>query len=706
MPLKYQKHIEISQAELYKGIDDNFSIVGADKNVIRSKSGKGAITLNIGDRASKDYRRLTLVASRLNRAFGVGRDAYLAYTNDISLDISKAKPYQRYLKGVYQCFFTTNLQDGLNTSKHLSNGNWQKFRVSFEGLTGLSMELEGAYLSRYPIISNSFIVPFIVISLLVIVVLTLLFYKDVYRYVKTCDKLLFAAIVATQLLVIGYYASQKKDFTWDEVMTYYHANNNEDDVFDYSSSSDWRPHRYIFEAMTAQPNEGLAHFNDLRTRYSPHSPLYFMQLHLVSLLFHDKFSIWLGAGLNMCWYIALSILIYALSKRFLAGKLALLPTILWGFSGTAISMVMYIRSYVVVTFFFTLLVYIALALLEKPHLTKRFYALLALVLFVGFDASNYFAVWLIGTAIVPLAILLYQRQLGYVIKLGLAFAVGGLTYYNFNPRILKAFNYRQVNDVSALFKCFATFMHDLNTDLFGGIVFPAVLLMAVMLIVIIVRSYFDISISISALTMKVNVKTIKHSSNDNGQTINVNIAFATIAVGIAFYISYISWQTNLQGPQSRYLWGLSPAFAILIVATLNSIFTRLKFCAPVFVVVVLLFAIAGYKNKVLLYFSKLDVLAISEPYRDMPVIILSSAPHGANPEVHRAINFRQAIHIPDDYEFLLPAIRDISSDDSVLVLISGDRLDNNAVFKFMEKQGFNERVQLMFAHYWLFSKTK
>ncbi|GHU89102.1 hypothetical protein AGMMS49941_13310 [Deferribacterales bacterium] len=342
-----------------------------DKNVIRSKSGNGAITLALNDRAAKDYRRLTLVVSRLNRNDDRVGNVYVSYTDNPNASLSSAKPL--FHPNVMLRFFYDGVHDGFNTSRRLAAGKWSEFRINFEGKAGLSMEVERAYLSQQVVLPDSFILPFVVSAIVGVCIVMLLFWTGLISWFLKRDWAILVVIVIAQLLVVSYYAGQKKSLSFDETTNYFHANNDKEEVFNYSSSdgAKWLSQKYLFESMTAQTSEGLAHFNELRTRHAVHSPLYFMQLHTASLFAPSQYSISFAVAVNVLWYIGHCALLYSISKRFLAGKLALLPVFFWGFSAAATSMCIYVRSYSVATFFYTLLFYLAIEMLSTPNSQKN-----------------------------------------------------------------------------------------------------------------------------------------------------------------------------------------------------------------------------------------------------------------------------------------------------------------------------------------------
>ncbi|GHU88421.1 hypothetical protein AGMMS49941_12590 [Deferribacterales bacterium] len=523
------------------------------------------------------------------------------------------------------------IHDGFNTFGIFGkNHAWNRFVINFTGRAGLSMELERAYFSQYPVLPDSFITPFIILSVLSVFAVFLLLYVNGFSWLIGHSWALFAVIVAVQVLVILFYAGQKNDLSYDEVATYYRANNsavnnspsavNPLHADRDAGNANWRSHKELFEAMTAQPDERLSHFNKLRTRTSVHSQLHYMQLHLLSLLFPNTFSVYLGVAINIMWFVGVCIVVYAISKRFLAGKLALLPLVFWGFSGAAVSMGTYIRAYSMAVFFYTLLVYIALIMLTKPRLSLRFCAVLALTFFFGFDAHNYFIFWFAGVALIPIVYMLWQRRYTGIAKcaVSLAFAIAG--YYIFNPAFLSALRTFSgnslVNGISGILEYFVGYVRLLNAELFGGVPLYIVLVILVLLVARFIRERFVFrcaGFTDENTLIKFHVEK-KQLPSGSHWDIKLDKNYMLLAVAVVFYIVAISRYVNVLGRIDYYLWGVAPVLVILLLSLLKGVINNAK----VFVCIALLFTLVGEQGKILTRFGRTNYPAIAETYSDVP----------------------------------------------------------------------------------------
>ena len=85
------------------------------------------------------------------------------------------------------------------------------------------------------------------------------------------------------------------------------------------------------------------------------------------------FSKWQGIIINLVCFVAIDLLLFALTKAIAGRKAAWLSLILWGFSAGAINAVTFVRMYAMLAFWGILFVYLHwLAFGEKKPLLGRY----------------------------------------------------------------------------------------------------------------------------------------------------------------------------------------------------------------------------------------------------------------------------------------------------------------------------------------------
>ncbi|GHU88830.1 hypothetical protein AGMMS49941_13060 [Deferribacterales bacterium] len=321
------------------------------------KTGAGAkIVVNAGGKASDKYRRLSFVISGLT-------------------DYTEAVPVMTYSDsaGNKQQTEFSSFFNGNNCSDRLKVGKWTTFEVLPN--TYAHINIEKVYLSRYSMLPNSFIPLFLLFSAVVVTILYLFLYKGVYNKLEKLrfsNCILVAVIIVAQLGVIAYHTKHKTYLEIDEVWAYQLANDQSDNkqvVFD-----EWHFGRYYLEKLTAQRGEGWQQYKqilDIPKNDDWSAPsLPFLQLHFVSSMFPDTYSIWLGVAVNMLYFVGTCLVLFFISRLLLPDRLALLPLLLWGFSGAAIGIETYTRVYAMSTFFYILLVYVAMCIVKNTCTTS------------------------------------------------------------------------------------------------------------------------------------------------------------------------------------------------------------------------------------------------------------------------------------------------------------------------------------------------
>ncbi|GAB7141338.1 hypothetical protein RsTz2092_13130 [Deferribacterales bacterium RsTz2092] len=698
VPLKWQKHLEISQKELYSNLD-NFSIVGVDRNVLRSNSDNATIRVDVGDRVSEDYVRLSLVVARLNTTNHYPKGWLLQYTDRTGKQAERSFDF---------------LQDGFNSSKLIKGGISAQFNVfSHNVMRGFSMELERAYLSKYPVLPNSFIAPFITFALFAVLIVWGCIYRGLHSWVWARNWALAVIIVIAQLLIVAHYRGQSNHFIGEEEEGYNYANMSEQDEqnigYDFKSEryplvknahGIWLYSQDVYSAFTAQPSEGLAHLNALRGKRAIHSPTHYIQLHLVSMLFPNTFNLWIGVLLNIPYYIGICLILYFMSKRFLRGRLALLPLIFYGFSNAAIHTVVFARSYTLATFFFTLLLYMAFTLLDKPNLSKRFYALLALISFLGYDSFLFFAVWLATIALIPSILLFKQRRFSDIIKCAIALLSGLVMYVSFIPNVLSILSENEHNmAVNVVMERILLVFQVFNNDFLGGA------LLWWLIIIIMLGSICIYRIKLCAQRATVNR--------------DIMLKYLMMVTSVLIYMFVEAKYGQLKIIQSWHLLPVMPATVLLLTIVLMELVSKITANARVWqtflTAIILILTLYGhygdvkYKGLFPRVGSSINYATITESYRDTPVIDINDFF-----DVQLLKNLRQTIVIHhNDKQALQNALTDIDSDEQLILCCdnyyttkySMTSAEVQAVFDVVHQRGYKQQMPFLGGNAcWLFMR--
>lgn len=147
----------------------------------------------------------------------------------------------------------------------------------------------------------------------------------------------------------------KAEFHIDEILSY-GLSNGYKLPFAYQRINEWIPSHYFFDYLTVNQNNLFSYDSVIYNQIADvHPPLFYLLLHTISSLFPSVFSKWFGIGLNCIFYVFIYFIIIRIT--FLITKnnyLSYLAAVFWGLSIAALSSVVFIRMYVLLTLFSTL----------------------------------------------------------------------------------------------------------------------------------------------------------------------------------------------------------------------------------------------------------------------------------------------------------------------------------------------------------------
>lgn len=206
-------------------------------------------------------------------------------------------------------------------------------------------------------------------------------------------------LIALQLAVITFFAQAKDGFDIDELWTYGLANSYEAPYVPYKVNT-WMDGSVFTDYLTVGKH-GHEYLNVYDNQIADvHPPLYYLFVHAVCSVFRT-FSKWNGILLNYAFFAVTQLLLFALSCRVLKGKEsgwraiapeALGPVAAYGFGAGAISSIIFIRMYAMMTMWAMALALVLVLLWQEGH-TKAWMFLLKAVLVFGFLTQYYFVIF-------------------------------------------------------------------------------------------------------------------------------------------------------------------------------------------------------------------------------------------------------------------------------------------------------------------------
>lgn len=203
--------------------------------------------------------------------------------------------------------------------------------------------------------------------------------------------LVLVLICCLQLFLSLYWCGQKEYLFFDEVFSYAAANNEESIFYEFKENQ-WMDESWYDNFMGVSPEHrfeyGIPYRNQIR---DVHPPLFYFFLHTACSMIPGEFSFMAGMGFNILFFIGSTIGLYFLGKELFGNSAHGLTTgFIYAISFGGLNTVVFIRMYMLMTFFTVWHVLIYLKYLEKEQTPIKGYVLLGLTLIGGVLSHYYF----------------------------------------------------------------------------------------------------------------------------------------------------------------------------------------------------------------------------------------------------------------------------------------------------------------------------
>ncbi len=187
------------------------------------------------------------------------------------------------------------------------------------------------------------------------------------------ERIVFSIVILILVLNAFIWGSQKEGFHGDELYSYHFICNVQypginSDRENEKYLNNWHDSQYYRDYFIISEEERFnikGVFDSIKQ--DVHPPVFYILLDIiVSLFFPNRFSKWSGILLNMLFYLLTLTILYLFSKKMLRSeKWALTTTALYGISSGAVSTIVFIRMYMVLTAVSVLTFYLHFLLWEK-----------------------------------------------------------------------------------------------------------------------------------------------------------------------------------------------------------------------------------------------------------------------------------------------------------------------------------------------------
>lgn len=269
---------------------------------------------------------------------------------------------------------------------------------------------------------------------------------------KTKYIVCFIMLWILQMAAAFWFCTQKQGFHEDEFYTYYSTART--NGF-YVEDGKWMERDVYRNEFVVLPGERFQYglVKEVQS-WDVHPPMYYWVFHTVASLVQGVFSKWIGLSVNLFFHginlILLTYLSYLASGR--DERLPLLVTFVYGFSPAAMSGVVFIRMYEMLTTFVLICAILHVREVMRlqggfgrqraARLQVRTLLVMAAVTYVGFLTQYYYFIFLFFMAIAFCIWMLWRDRniwncLRYGISQGMAFVLAYLIYPAFPGQMFK-----------------------------------------------------------------------------------------------------------------------------------------------------------------------------------------------------------------------------------------------------------------------------
>lgn len=316
------------------------------------------------------------------------------------------------------------------------------------------------------------------------------------RAFKWLHRSLLLALLIFQIVLVIFCGMKKEGYHMDELFTYGLSNSYEKPV--PSDSEQWLSPAYFHDYLEVGDNDAFAYKSvyDNQTK-DVHPPLYYFLVHTISSFMPHTFSKWIGISVNILFFTGSYMMLYLLARRVLRREwLALLVCFFWGCSIGALSISIFIRMYMMLSFWILLSSYLFVRAMQTPlwKTRRKIYLALGLISFLGFFTQYFFIIYLVLASLVY-EIYLWRSHLKrdrwFFL---LSVLIGSFAVVVVFPSCLEQifFSNRGLNNMGhftllSLFQELWSFVELVNKNLFGGILAYLLLGLAIIAIILLCK---------------------------------------------------------------------------------------------------------------------------------------------------------------------------------------------------------------------------
>ena len=470
-------------------------------------------------------------------------------------------------------------------------------------------------------------------------------------YGKKKSIMIFCVMMSVLVVNLFYWGNKKEGFFGDELYSYHFVNQTDypyitEDRGDETWMNSWHTSDYFLDYLTTDGEEAFdISATYLSIRKDVHPPLYYLLLKMFcsafSLILPSVFSKWCGILLNISFFILTIPILFKLAEYLTKSSIfAIITCILYGFGIGAVSTVVFLRMYMMFTFFSVLFTYINALLWkrlweEKSDSKTAVYAALCLATIMGFLSHYYFVVYAFFISVFIWVCSIIVKRYRFAIKYALTMAIGILGSFLIWPDMRNDIftgyrgeealeNFAESTDWSS----FKELLSIANAELFGGCGGLLLIFFALALIYIVISVWWNLE---KHITQEGNIR-ILCERKEKRKKAELQISYADIVIiqillAVVCYIYLISKIAPYR--EDRYIFNTFPMIMLMTVYTVQKLLSALSAdrTSRIIVLFAMLAVMAiGYISPGVNYLYKgtKQNLNTANLYSDLPVFYISS----------------------------------------------------------------------------------
>ena len=491
---------------------------------------------------------------------------------------------------------------------------------------------------------------------------------------RTIEKYVIGDSIGKTIENIGYYLSHQDEF--GKLAGEIHSG----DKPVWKTSEDAKDYVTIGEGDVL--NYFSVYYNQSR---DVHPPLFYMLVHLVSSIAYGIFSKYIIFSINLLFFVLSFVVIKKIFEMFNKKWLGLIALLLYGLSMGAASTVIFLRMYMMITFFGIAYLYVNLKIIKNNlEITKKEKWQLFWTILLGFLTQYYFCILVFGIFVLMFIRFIQKKEYKMLKKYIIIHIVSALVGIILFPASIYHifFSYRGVNLIGNERSILQTIVFYIER------ICEAYSINNILIYVIIALGV--IGVIARVIIAKKNNKKIK----------NLFAYLVIIIPTLIYFLVVVKMAPDIDAKYAmRYVMPILPELAIIFVLALEAIFRNKKVSYTVTAVAVLVVTISGMltNEPKYLYKGYNKYVKIAEQYKNLDFVYAVDNAFTHMTSMPEFLIYKKSLIINMNYDKLdfLRTDEELQSQDQFILTIKKWMNVEDTLNKILEYTGFSNYEVLL-----------